>query len=97
LPTYSWLKRFSRDFKQLSAEQQAIFLAAVTQLVADIELGQGFRKGLRIKGVQGTSGIFEMSWDNDGRATFSIGEEVVTGEMHIEWRRIGSHDIFREP
>ncbi len=28
---------------------------------------------------------------------FHYGEEVRLGEPHIVWRRIGTHDIFRQP
>jgi hypothetical protein len=38
--------------------------------------------------------VFEMTWDNDGRATFSYGEEQIPGEAHVIWRRIGTHAIF---
>jgi len=38
-----------------------------------------------------------MTWDNDGRATFSYGEERVPGEPHVIWRRIGTHAIFTPP
>ena len=39
---------------------------------------QGFRLGLRVKRVQGEWSLFEMTWAPDGRATFSMGEPVVT-------------------
>jgi hypothetical protein len=42
-------------------------------------------------------GVFEMTWDNDGRATFSYGAERITGEAHVVWRRIGTHAIFTPP
>jgi hypothetical protein len=38
--------------------------------------------------------LLEMTWDNDGRATFSYGVERVPGQPHVIWRRIGTHDIF---
>ena len=48
--------------------------------------------------MQGADGIFEMTWEiADGRATFQYGEERVSGEPHIVWRRIGGHDVFLEP
>jgi hypothetical protein len=97
LPTYAWLARFARDFDALTAAQQAAFLAAVAQFVQDLQSGGGFRKGLRVKGVQGASGIFEMTWGNDGRATFEYGESIRKGEPHIIWRRIGTHAIFDRP
>jgi len=53
-----------------------------------------FRPGLRVKGVKAHPNVFEMTWDNDGRATFSYGAERVRGQPHVIWRRIGTHDIF---
>ncbi|HVA05234.1 MAG TPA: hypothetical protein VNG12_00670 [Acidimicrobiales bacterium] len=82
----------------MSASQQAAFLAAVAQFVDDLSRGRGgFRKGLRVKGVKGAAGIFEMIWAGDGRATFEYGDSVPEGESHIMWRRVGKHAIFSEP
>jgi len=97
LPTYSWLTRFGAEFKALSAAQQAAFLTAVDQFVEDLRRGQGFRKGLRVKGVRGAEGIFEMTWATDGRATFRYGASIVGTEPHIIWRRIGTHAILSQP
>jgi hypothetical protein len=97
LPTYAWLARFASDFGALSLDQQAAFLIAVTQFVEDLQRRRAFRKGLRVKGVKGATGIFEMTWADDGRATFEYGKPAREGEAHIVWRRIGTHDIFTEP
>jgi hypothetical protein len=56
-----------------------------------------FRPGLRVKGVTAHPGVFEMTWDNDGRATFSHGPERIAGQAHVIWRRIGTHAIFTPP
>jgi hypothetical protein len=42
-----------------------------------------FRPGLRVKGVAAHPGVFEMTWDNDGRATFTDGPERVPGQPHV--------------
>jgi hypothetical protein len=97
VPTFRWLPRFGADFDQLTPEQQATFLGAVTQFVDDLRAGGQFRNGLRVKGVKGAAGVFEMTWAPDGRATFRHGEPVRKGEPHIVWRRIGTHDIFNQP
>jgi hypothetical protein len=97
VPTFAWLARFGADFDRLTPAQQAAFLAAVAQFVEDLRKGGQFRKGLRVKGVQGASGVFEMTWADDGRATFQYGDAVVEGEPHVIWRRVGTHDIFRQP
>jgi hypothetical protein len=77
--------------------QQAVFLVAVRQLVEDLEAGKRFRNVLRVKGVQGAIGVFEMTWAPDGRATFEYGGSVLEGEPHIVWRRAGTHANLREP
>jgi hypothetical protein len=56
-----------------------------------------FDPRLRIKRVRGQAGVWELSWAPDGRATFEYGEAVRPGDPHIIWRRIGTHDIFRQP
>ncbi|MGA2319856.1 MAG: hypothetical protein ABSG95_03820 [Solirubrobacteraceae bacterium] len=38
-----------------------------------------------------------MTWAADGRATFRYGEEIVAGEPHIVWLRIGKHAILDDP
>jgi hypothetical protein len=68
----------------------------VSLFVEDIREGKGFRKGLRVKGVQGASGIFEMTWTNDGRATFEYGEPVRGDDPHIVWRRVGTHAVLKQ-
>jgi hypothetical protein len=38
-----------------------------------------------------------MTWADDGRATFEYGSEQLLGETHIIWRRIGGHEILKNP
>ena len=97
MPTYAWLARFRADFENLTPAQQAAFLLAVAQFVEDLRSGRPFRKGLRVKGIQGATGIFEMTWADDGRATFEYGDEVVTRKAHVIWRRVGTHSVFKRP
>lgn len=97
MPTYAWLARFRADFEKLTPAQQAAFLLAVGQFVEDLRSGRPFRKGLRVKGIQGAFGIFEMTWAHDGRGTFEYGDEVVKGEAHVIWRRVGRHSVFKQP
>ena len=97
MPTYEWLGRFRADFEGLSPDQQTAFLLAVRQVVGDLAGNRAIRKGLRVKGVQGAKGIFEMTWAPDGRATFEYGSEVRGGEAHVVWRRVGTHAIFFRP
>jgi hypothetical protein len=96
MPTYGWFARFGADFDLLSPEQQTAFLLAVEQFVEDLDRG-AFRKGLRVKGLKGATGVFEMTWADDGRATFEYDTPIREGESHILWRRIGTHAIFAKP
>ncbi len=97
MPTYAWLARFRADFSSLSRSQQAAFLVAVAPFVEDLEADRGFRKGLRVKGVKGAPGIFEMTFADDGRATFEYGDALIEGEAHVSWRRVGTHTVFDRP
>jgi hypothetical protein len=53
-----------------------------------------FRPGLRVKGLQGAPGVYEMTWAPDGRATWEYGEERHPGRPHVIWRRVGTHGVF---
>jgi hypothetical protein len=77
----------------LTATQRRQFLQARDQFFNDLVAGQGFRKSLRIKGVQGKRGEFELSWSMEGRAVFAYGESKGHGP-HIIWLRIGDHSII---
>ena len=96
MPTFAQTDRFRRDFAGLTPAQKVAFRAAAAKFVNDLASGS-FRPGLRVRGVQGATGVFEMTWADDGRATFEYGTAVRDGETHIVWRRIGTHEIFARP
>jgi hypothetical protein len=96
VPTYERDARFDRDFANLTLEQRARFRTAVASFVRCLK-AQQFDPGLRVKAVQGAQGIWEMTWAPNGRATFSYGIPRRPSEAHIIWRRIGTHDVFRQP
>ena len=100
MPVFETLPRFERDWKNLTWHmQQATFRKVITEaFVPDLAAPDcPFRSGLRVKGVTARPGVFEMTWDSDGRATFSYGEERIPGQPHVIWRRIGTHAIFSPP
>jgi hypothetical protein len=97
MPTHEEWAQFLREWAKLTAQQQTLFLAAVHEMVEDLRDHVAFRPSLRVKGVQGHPGVFEMTWAADGRATFQYGGEQRPGQPHVVWRRIGSHDILKNP
>jgi len=70
---------------------------AVEKLIESLRGGTEPAHSLRIKRVQGTKDIWEMSYSGDGRATFRYGTEVKPGEAHVEWLRVGGHEILSRP
>lgn len=96
MPTFDREDLFLDDYESLTPEQRRAFKRTVAKFIEDLRRGQ-FRKGLRIKRVRGLVGVWEMTWAEDGRATFTYGPSIRDGEPHIRWRRIGTHDIFEKP
>lgn len=89
MPTDERAISFVRDWLTLSRDRRSLFMKAVAKMVIDPQSGTGFRKGLRVKGVQGHPDVYEMTWASDGRATFHYGTSPHPGDTHIVWRRIG--------
>jgi hypothetical protein len=53
---------------------------------------------MRVKKIEGAEGVGAMTWswsDPDGRATWEW--VTIDGEAAIRWRRVGTHDILRNP
>jgi hypothetical protein len=94
LPTYERSPQFVDDYAALSSERRRAFRVAVEKFVADLSRGQGFRPGLRVKGIQGSPGMFEMTWAPDGRAVFSYGASIREGEPHIVWHAVRPHEVL---
>jgi hypothetical protein len=98
VPTFERLARFDREFRRLPRELQRAFLSMLPVFVAALrETPPAFPTVLRIHRVQGSAGIWEITFAPDGRATFEYGDEIVAGEPHIIWRRIGHHGVLSEP
>lgn len=95
MPAHKEADTFWRDWALLTQPRRQLFQQAIQKMTADLKVGKGFRKGLRIKGVKGHPGIYEMTWADDGRATFSYGLSPHRGDTHIIWRRIGAHESSR--
>jgi hypothetical protein len=71
MPTHDELQQFLREYAALPRGRKVLFLAAIGKMVEDLKAGRAFRSGLRVKGVQGHPGVFEMTWSPGGRAMFS--------------------------
>lgn len=95
---------FAGDWRRLSDEEfsrfwQVVrdeFIPAAERHVSDP--GVSWPASLRVKSVQGTRGIWEMTWSfagPDGRATFEWVQ--IDGDPAICWRRVGGHAIFSDP
>ena len=96
MPTWSTTDSFEQDFRKMTPDERAKFRSALAGFVVDIKTRK-FRKGLRVRGIQGAEGIFEMTWAKDGRATFQYGPPDRANDPHVIWRRCGTHEIFRKP
>lgn len=97
MPTWDASAGFWLDLGKLLPAERDRFRDAVHALVDDLTAGRQPRPQLRVKGVQGSRGVYEMTWAADGRATFQYGERVLPGQAHVVWRRVGTHKIFRRP
>ena len=100
---YQTTPAFERDYRRLPPQHRAAFRAAVTRFNACAEdaargVADPWTRGLRVKAVRGTSGIWEMTWsmdEPDGRATWEWIE--IDGAPAVRWRRIGGHAVLRRP
>lgn len=100
---YRVLPRFSSDYQRLSPEERDAFTAALARFIAAAkeyeDKPQGFvwPGSLRIERLTGTR-VMAMTWSlrgPDGRATFQL--ENLEGQLWVTWRRVGRHEIYREP
>ena len=72
------------------------FVPACDALAADP--AASWPASLRVKSVRGAPGVLEMTWSFaslDGRATFEL--LTIEGELLVRWRRVGGHDVFKDP
>ena len=97
MPIRDALDPFFEDYDKLTLQQKRRFLAAVRELVTDLKEGRQPRPGLHVHRLRGHPGIWAMAWAPDGRATFHYGAEILDGQAHLVWRRIGDHEIYENP
>ena len=90
MPTFETLPHFEASWKRLTREQQAAFRTVVLEAFEPdlMTPDRPFRPGLRVRSVAGHPGLFEMTWNHDGRATFSYGTEREPGLPHVVWQEV---------
>lgn len=96
-------RSFDGDYARLTTAEQKRFRAALAEFVPACDRfandpATRWPGSLRVKGVEGAPGIWEMTWSfagPDGRATFEWIQ--IQGELGLRWRRIGSHRILKSP
>ena len=97
MPTYDAPPNFLNQHSALAPDQKKRFRTAVDKFVSDLRKGQGLngvRPGLRVKGVRGAEGLYEMTWAPDGRAVFTLGPSRKGGEPHVIWLAVGTHAVL---
>ncbi len=92
MATFETLPRFEAGWLALTPEQQAMFRKVVLEAFEpDLAMpDHPFRRALRVREMASCPGVFEVTWSDDGRATFSYGANRVPGQPHVIWRQIGS-------
>jgi hypothetical protein len=65
VPTHEELPRLRRDWQRLGPAQREAFLNALQLLVAALT-SQTFAAQLRVKRVQGVTGVWEITWARTG-------------------------------
>jgi len=100
---YEVLDSFLGDYRRLSPTERALFKNVFPDFVAacdrfSADRAAGWPASLRVKAIEGAPGIVEMTWSfagPDGRATFEW--MTIDGQLSMRWRRVGGHQIFRNP
>jgi len=98
------LPRFAREFRKLSPEARRRFIesfrefdAACDELLREPN-GFEWPSLLRVEKLVGQRGIYAFTWSfarPDGRTTFEF--MTIDGQPAVVLRRIGRHDIYKEP
>ena len=90
MATFETLPNFTASWVKLTREQQAVFRAVVLEAFEpDLTApDRPFRRRLCVRSIAGNPGLFEMTWKQNGRATFSYGPEREPGQPHVVWQDI---------
>ena len=93
MPTYAVTARFWAQWARLTPTQQLAFQQARRLFVEGPREGK-LNPRLRVRRYRSRPGVWELSWDADGRALFPYGDELTPGHPHVIWEDIGTHSIF---
>ncbi len=95
---------FDNDYRRLKREHADTFKRVIREKFAPAydayktDPTTDWPAALRVKSVRSAPGIVEMTWSfasPDARATFEL--ITVDGELRCRWRRLGDHDVFKNP
>jgi hypothetical protein len=95
---------FDGDYRRLKREHAVTFKTVVREKFAPAcdalakDPTTPWPASLGVKSVGSAPGILEMTWSfasPDGRATFEL--VTVASELRCRWRRVGDHDVFKQP
>jgi hypothetical protein len=96
-------RSFDADYRGLSDPEASLFRKALESFVPACdryarESSAKWPAALRVKGVEGAPGVWEMTRSfsgPDGRTTFEFVR--IDGSLGVRWRRVGNHSIFKRP
>lgn len=95
---------FDSDYRQLKPEYANEFKKVLREKfipacnVYALDPSAPWPGSLRVKSVRGARAVMEMTWSfasPDGRSTFEL--VTVNGELRVRWRRVGDHQVFKNP
>ncbi|MEO7000574.1 MAG: hypothetical protein ABI068_02060 [Ktedonobacterales bacterium] len=95
--THEEFSQFLREFAKLSEDEQDQFILAMKHMVEDMRDGRGFRPGLRIKGVQGHPGVFEMTWRRMVAPRSPTAPSASPARRILSGGASARHDILKHP
>lgn len=87
------MPKYQRDWGWLTTQQRAKVCLALDKLKSSLATGQEI-PGLRKKGLKKHKGVYEITWDGDGRVTFRFSGLSKPGEILILLLRVGDHTIL---
>ncbi len=103
MPTWEADEAFLRDYRHLTPAQKEAFKVAKEDFVKALLQWESmdcaglpqFPARLGVKPMVDNPSVLEVAWASDGRATWHYGKKRRPDKVHVVWRRIGTHDIYK--